>query len=106
MKKRNLFNELAAGFQDLADEREGKTTLRTVKAELKTQPVEISSGEIKQVRESRKLSQAVMAGRLRVNLRTYQNWEQGTAKPNTQAAVLIKLVEKNPKLLEDLATLA
>lgn len=31
MKKRNMFNELVDGFKDLAEDREGKTTLRTVK---------------------------------------------------------------------------
>ncbi|WP_412769616.1 helix-turn-helix domain-containing protein, partial [Ralstonia pseudosolanacearum] len=55
--------------------------------------------------ESRPASQAVMARRLRVNVRTYQNWEQGTAKPNTQAAVLIKLVEKHPEMLQMLEAL-
>lgn len=51
------------------------------------------------------LRMAVMARRLRVNVRTYQNWEQGTAKPNTQAAVLIKLVEKHPETLQMLEAL-
>jgi putative transcriptional regulator len=46
-----------------------------------------------------------MARRLRVNQRTYQNWEQGKAKPNAQAAVLIKLVEKHPETLRLLEAL-
>jgi len=61
--------------------------------------------ELKSVRETLHLSQAVMVRRLRTNDRTYQNWEQGKSKPNAQAALLIKLVEKHPETLERLAAL-
>jgi putative transcriptional regulator len=46
-----------------------------------------------------------MAHRLRTNPRTYQNWEQGKAKPNAQAALLIKLVKKYPDMVERLESL-
>ena len=46
-----------------------------------------------------------MARRLRVNERTYQNWEQGRVRPDAQAAVLIKLVEKHPETMRMLETL-
>jgi putative transcriptional regulator len=65
----------------------------------------LAPDEIKAVRESTHSSQAVMAARLRVNKRTYENWEQRKAKPNAQAAVLIKLVEKYPHTLSMLETL-
>jgi putative transcriptional regulator len=102
--KRNLFAELKEGMEALAAEREGKVTLRRVRVEV-PDSVQVSADEIKAVRESTHSSQAVMAARLRVNKRTYENWEQGKAKPNAQAAVLIKLVEKHPEtlaLLEEL----
>jgi putative transcriptional regulator len=99
MKKRNLFDELTEGFNALADERNGKVTLRKVTPQVLA-PVEMSADEIRHVREAARVSQAVIAHRLRVNLRTWQNWEQGKAKPNAQAAVLIKLVEKHPETLE------
>lgn len=101
--KRNLFAELTEGFEALAKEREGKVTLRRFHVEL--DPVSIQPEEIKAVRQSVHASQAVMARRLRVNPRTYQNWEQGTAKPNAQAAVLMRLVEKHPETLEMLEAL-
>ncbi|CAH0442562.1 helix-turn-helix domain-containing protein [Ralstonia pseudosolanacearum] len=102
--KRNLFAELKAGMDALAAEREGKMTLRKVTVRV-PQPVDVTAEEIKAVRAAAHASQAVMARRLRVNVRTYQNWEQGTAKPNTQAAVLIKLVEKHPEMLQMLEAL-
>ncbi|MEW6344952.1 MAG: type II toxin-antitoxin system MqsA family antitoxin [Paraburkholderia sp.] len=102
--KRNLFAELKEGMAELAAEREGKLTLRTVDVEV-PDALEVSPDEIRTVREALHASQAVMARRLRVNQRTYQNWEQGKAKPNAQAAVLIKLVEKHPETLRMLEAL-
>lgn len=102
--KRNLFEELKDGMAALAAEREGKVTLRRTRVEIPDE-VEVSPDEIKAVRESTRSSQAVMARRLRVKERTYQNWEQGRAKPNAQAAVLIKLVEKHPETIHLLETL-
>jgi putative transcriptional regulator len=104
MKKRNLFDELVEGFEALSNEREGKVTLRRTTVD-EGPPVSITADEIRHVRESAHVSQAVMALRLRVNLRTWQNWEQGKAKPNAQAAVLIRLVEKHPETLGLLGTL-
>jgi len=102
--KQNLFAELKEGMAELAAEREGKLTLRTVDVEV-PDALEVSPDEIRTVREALHASQAVMARRLRVNQRTYQNWEQGKAKPNAQAAVLIKLVEKHPETLRMLEAL-
>nr|WP_057929705.1 XRE family transcriptional regulator [Burkholderia ambifaria] len=102
--KRNLFAELKEGMADLKAPHEGKATLHTVKVEI-PEKVEVTADEIRTVREAIKASQAVMARRLRVNERTYQNWEQRRAKPNAQAAVLIKLVEKHPETMQMLETL-
>ena len=102
--KRNLFAELKEGVDALADQREGKLTLRTVEIDIPS-PVEISANEIRELRAKMNVSRAVLAHRLRVNPRTLENWEQGTAKPNAQAAVLIKLVEQHPETLEYLAAL-
>lgn len=103
-KRRSLFAELKEGMESLAAEREGKVTLHKFTA-VAPDAVEVSPDEIKAVRESTHSSQSVMAARLRVNKRTYENWEQGKAKPNAQAAILIKLVEKHPETLTMLETL-
>jgi putative transcriptional regulator len=102
--KRNLFAELTEGLEELKSAYEGKATLHKVKVEIRDK-VEVTAEEIRAVREAINASQAVMARRLRVNERTYQNWEQGRAKPNAQAAVLIKLVEKHPETIQMLETL-
>ncbi len=105
MKKRNLFEELMAGVQDMANEREGKLTLRTSKVKLSPEPVTITAEEIQRVRGNARVSQAIMARSLRVNPRTYQNWEQGVSRPNAQAAVLLKLVDQDPTLFARISAL-
>jgi putative transcriptional regulator len=50
MKKRNLFAEIAEGFEALADERAGKRTLRTHDVEVKPAP-EVTAAELIALRE-------------------------------------------------------
>jgi putative transcriptional regulator len=102
MIKRNLFAELSEGFEALAEARVSKRTLRTHEVAIKPVP-EITSGELVALRESLHLSRPVFAGYLRINPRTLENWEQGRAKPNAQAALLVKLVEQYPDTVERLA---
>lgn len=102
MKKRNLFAELAEGFDALAEERAGKRTLRSHVVEAKPAP-EVSADELMALRERLHLSRPVLARYLRTNPRTLENWEQGRAKPNAQAALLIRLVERYPDTVERLA---
>jgi putative transcriptional regulator len=40
---------------------------------------------------------------LRTNVRTLDNWEQGRARPNAQAALLIRLVQRYPDTVNRLA---
>ena len=100
--KRDLFGELQEGFAALADARQGKRTLRTHSVELR--PVlDVSPSELTQLREERNISRGLLARYLRTNPRTLENWEQGRAKPNAQAALLINLVRRYPDTVERLA---
>jgi putative transcriptional regulator len=101
-KKRNLFGELMEGFDALADQRVGKRTLRTHAVKPKPMP-EIRADELTKVREDMKLSRSLFARYLRTNVRTLENWEQGRAKPNAQAALLIRLVQRYPDTVRRLA---
>ncbi|CUJ09805.1 helix-turn-helix domain-containing protein [Achromobacter xylosoxidans] len=101
-KKRNLYAEIAEGFDALAAEREGKQTLRTHKVEINPAP-DLTAEELLAIRERLHLSRQVFAHYLRTNPRTLEKWEQGRAKPNAQAALLIRLVEKFPDTVERLA---
>lgn len=93
--KRKLFDEIAEGFEALAKQRQGKRTLKTHALEVKPAPT-IDARELVELRERLHLSRAVFARYLRTNPRTLENWEQGRARPNAQAALLIRLVERYP----------
>lgn len=101
MKKRNIFDELMEGFDALDAEREGKVTLKRVKLQPFEKP-EISPDDILKLRKARNLSRPVFAHAIRTNPRTLESWEQGRSKPNSHAALLIKLVEKYPETLDHL----
>lgn len=104
MKKRNLFSEISEGFEALKQEREGKITLRKHTIEVKPAP-QVTSSELIALREKMNLSRAVFARHLRTNERTLENWEQGRSKPNAQAVLVIKLVERFPETLRQLAVI-
>lgn len=101
MAASTLFDELVEGVEALSAERKGKLTLRRLK--LPSLPVpEVGPEELMRLRERLHVSRAVFAHALRTNPRTLENWEQGRSKPNPQAALLIRLVEKYPETLEHL----
>lgn len=101
MTKRNIFSELVEGFDALKSEREGKLTLRQVK--LQAKPVQVlEPQEVLAVREQLHLSRTVFARYLRTNPRTLENWEQGRARPNAQAALLIRMVAQFPDMVQRL----
>jgi putative transcriptional regulator len=99
---RDLFAELSEGVEALAGAREGKRTLRTHAVTFKPPP-ELSPAELVRVRKQLHLSSALFATCLRTNPRTLENWEQGRAKPNAQAALLIGLVRRYPDMVARLA---
>jgi putative transcriptional regulator len=101
-KKRDLFEELTEGFDALAEHRAGKRTLRTHVVKAKRAP-KITARELTRVRRSMNLSRGLFARYLRTNVRTLENWEQGRAKPNAQAALLIRLVQRFPDTMRRLA---
>jgi putative transcriptional regulator len=101
-QKRDLFAEIAAGIDALAAQRTGKRTLRTHTVTALPAP-KISARELTQLRKQLNLSRGLFAGYLRTNVRTLENWEQGRARPNAQAALLIRLVQRYPDTVQRLA---
>jgi putative transcriptional regulator len=103
-QKRKLFDELMEGLDAMRQHREGKITLRSYESDDQP-PLEVDAQLIRDTRERMNVSRAVFARRLRVSARTLENWEQGRARPNAQAAALILMVRKFPDTLEKLSEL-
>jgi len=104
MTECDIFSELMTGMQELKDHHEGKITLKRDKV-TKRAPVTIAPQELRDVREKLNRSQAVFAHYLHTGETTWQNWEQGRARPNAQAVLLIRMVQQNPETLKTLAQL-
>jgi putative transcriptional regulator len=102
--KRNLIVEQTEGNAALAAERDGKITLKHHVVKVNPAPT-VTAKELLGLREKLRLSRGVFARYLRTNERTLENWEQGRAKPNAQAALLIRLVELYPDTVERLASI-
>ncbi len=102
--KRDLFSELSEGVSALSDARQGKRTLRTHVVENRPAPT-VTPKELIRLRDDLKLSRALFAAYLRINVRTLENWEQGRARPNAQAALLIHLVKRYPDIVKRLASI-
>ncbi|WEK30665.1 MAG: transcriptional regulator [Candidatus Pseudomonas phytovorans] len=100
---RNLFTELTEGFDALAQERQGKKTLRSHKVSF-TELATLAPNELLELRQRLNMSRALFANYLRTNARTLENWEQGRSKPNAQAVALIRLVQKYPETVDHLAS--
>lgn len=103
-RSRDLFAELSEGMTALAEARQGKRTLRTHAVEYKPAP-RVTPKDLIRVRQTLKISRALFAAYLRTNVRTLENWEQGRAKPNAQAALLINLVKRYPDTVGRLASI-
>ncbi len=103
-KKRNMFNELMQGVEDMRLHREGKITLRTHQVD-ELPPLNIDAKTIQKIRENLNLSQEVFARYLRISANTLRNWEQSRTKPNAQAAALILMVGKHPDTIDRLQSL-
>ena len=95
MKRRTALEERLARKQMLRDWDAVWATLPQVDAEF-----------IKETRERLNCSRALFARRLCMNERTLEKWEQGRAKPNSQAVILLLLVRHFPDTLERLRRIA
>jgi len=103
-KKRNLFEELKQGINEIKAHKAGKITLRTHKLTKQPRP-HVTPALILDTREKFHMSRAVFALKLRVSSRTLEKWEQGETVPNDQAAALILMVRKYPDTLERLESI-
>lgn len=102
MARRELFNELVEGINDINEFQDGKVTLRHYRVDKKPSMV-IDPKLIVKIRGQ--MSQGVFARRLRISESTLKNWEQGRTKPPPTAAALIMMVDRYPDTLDRLETL-
>ena len=78
-------------------------SVRQMKAGRAVRVTEISVSPIVAARNAVGLSQARFAALLGVSVRTLQEWEQGRRSPSGAAKTLLRVAEKHPEVLRELA---
>jgi putative transcriptional regulator len=63
-------------------------------------PISINADDIKSIRKSLGVSQAVFAKLLNVSISAVRQWEQNLRKPSGSTMVLLELLKKEPKILD------
>lgn len=93
-EKMSVFEQLRAGLEDSVAYSKGSLSLKTV--ELPVPPPAVSANDVRALRQSLHMSQAVFAATLNVSTKTIQSWEQGLREPSDAALRMIQIVRVNP----------
>jgi len=88
--KRDIGAELLASVREMKAEVRGRTHRPVV-------------SDVSRARLAAGLSQPAFAALLGVSVRTLQDWEQGRRKPSGAAQTLLKIAERHPEILQELA---
>ncbi|XCN73021.1 MAG: helix-turn-helix domain-containing protein [Candidatus Electrothrix aestuarii] len=67
---------------------------------VKVPEVNLTTAQIKEIRERLKLSQAVFARLLNVSPSSIRQWEQGKRQPTGSTKVLLDLLKRSPHVLD------
>ena len=85
-----LFKELNANLKEAVKVAKGTLAPKSVY-------VVLSPAEIKAIRASVKMSQAVFARSFQLSLDTIKGWEQGKRKPDAAAANYLRMIQADPE---------
>ena len=86
--KRDIGKEILAGLREIKRGRHGRV---------------VNLPSVSSIREKTGLSQERFAALLGVSVRTLQDWEQGRRAPSGAARTLLRIADRNPKALLDVA---
>ena len=93
-EKMSVFEQLKSGLEDSVAYSKGELSLKTT--ELPFPPPAVSANDVRGLRQSLFMSQAVFAATLNVSPRTIQSWEQGLREPSDAALRMIQIIRLNP----------
>jgi putative transcriptional regulator len=96
-REMSVFDQLQAGLEDSIAYSKGELSLKT--SALPTPPPAATAGDVRALRQSLHMSQAVFAATLNVSKKTIQSWEQGLREPSDAALRMIQLVRLSPDVV-------
>ncbi|WP_273391974.1 helix-turn-helix domain-containing protein [Actinobacillus porcinus] len=104
MTDTTLFEDLMTGLSEIEQHMKGEIELPSYTLS-RPEQLEKTGDEVRSIRDELHLSQSELAKRLRMSVRTLQNWEQGRTLPNPHSLMLLRMARREPKLFEVVASL-
>ena len=97
-KKKVLFADLKRSLEEALEyERGNKGSLRVT--EMPPPPKPLSPNQIRAIRQSFNVSQAVFARLINVSPNAVESWEQGVRRPREATLKLLTIVHQHPEVL-------
>jgi putative transcriptional regulator len=97
-KKVRIFDDLKQSLHEALAYEQGKKSALQV-TELPPPPKPLSPGQIRAIRQSFNVSQAVFARIINVSPNTVESWEQGVRHPRQASLKLLSIAHKHPEAL-------
>jgi putative transcriptional regulator len=88
-----MFKELNANLKEAVKVAKGTSAPKSVY-------VVLSPAEIKAIRASVRMSQAIFARSFQLSLDTIKGWEQGKRKPDAAAANYLRMIQADPEYVQ------
>jgi putative transcriptional regulator len=93
-----IFHELKQSLQEALAHERGKRGLLRV-TELPSPPKPLRPSQIRAIRQSFNVSQAVFARIINVSPNTVESWEQGVRRPREATLKLLTIAHNHPEVL-------
>jgi putative transcriptional regulator len=97
-KKINIFSDLRQSLSEALAYEQGKPVSLRV-SELPPPPKPLTPRQIRAIRQSFNVSQAVFARLINVSLNAVESWEQGVRRPREATLKLLTIAHKHPEVL-------
>jgi len=91
--KEEFFNELVESIKEAKAIQKGQR--------MPSRITRFEEPNVVDIRKKHKLHQQEFAALLGISVGTLRNWEQGRRKPNGPAKVLLRIADKQPKIILD-----
>jgi putative transcriptional regulator len=88
-------HSLIEGLNEAVAWKKGKITLAAIDT------LSFDADQIKAIRKSVAKSPREFSSKFKIPVRTLEGWEQGRRRPDPAACVLLRVIEKNAKAVED-----
>lgn len=97
-RKVKIFEEMRQALEDALAYEQGKNTSLRV-TELPNPPKPLSPAQIRAIRRSFNVSQAVFARIINVSPNAVESWEQGVRRPREATLKLLSIAHHHPEVL-------